>query len=186
MRVGADDGVRERDTVPHLDDAREVLKVDLVDDAGIRGHDPEVVEGALAPAEEGIALLVPLELELDVPLDRQMRCELVDLDGMVDDELDRDERVDGARGAALVAHRVAHGGEVDDGGYAGEVLQQHARRVERDLLRRLGVCDPAGDCFDAFLGAGSEHVLEQDPERVREPGCGGVELVEPVTLGTDP
>ena len=31
--------------------------------------------------------------------------------------------------AAEVAHRVAHGGEVDHGRNAGEVLQQHARRA---------------------------------------------------------
>ena len=30
-------------------------------------------------------------------------------------------------------HRVAHRGEVDDRGHAGEVLQQHARRHEGDL-----------------------------------------------------
>ena len=153
VRVGADDRVREGHAVAHLDDAREVLEVDLVDDAGVRRHDSEVVEGALPPAEEGVALLVPLELELDVALDREARRELVDLDGVVDDELDRDERVDRARGAALLAHRVAHRGEVDDGRHAGEVLQQDARRVEGDLLRRLRVGDPAGDRSGLLLGA---------------------------------
>ena len=114
VRVGADHGVGEGDAVAHLDDAREVLEVDLVDDAGVRRHDLEVVERALAPAEEGVALDVPLELELDVAPDREPRRELVDLDGVVDDELDGDERVDLLRVAALVAHRVAHRGEVDD------------------------------------------------------------------------
>ena len=31
---------------------------------------------------------------------------------------------------------VAHGREIDDGRHAGEVLQQHARGRERDLLLR--------------------------------------------------
>jgi hypothetical protein len=38
--------------------AREPLDVDLVDDAGVRGDHREVVEGPLAPAEEGIPLAV--------------------------------------------------------------------------------------------------------------------------------
>ena len=90
VRVGADERVGERDAVAHLDDAREVLEVDLVDDAGVRRHDREVVERALAPAQERVALAVALELELDVALDREPRRELVDLDRVVDDELDRD------------------------------------------------------------------------------------------------
>ena len=107
----------------------------------------EVVERALSPAEERVALAVPLELELDVALDREPRRELVDLHGVVDHELDRDQRVDLPRVAALLAHRVAHRREIDDARDAGEVLQQDARRSERDLLRRLGVGDPAGDRF---------------------------------------
>ena len=129
VRVGADERVGEGDAVAHLDDAREVLEVDLVDDAGVRRHDAEVVERALAPAEERVALAVALELELDVALDREPRRELVDLHRVVDHELDRDQRVDRARVAALVAHRVAHRGEVDDARDAREVLQQDARRA---------------------------------------------------------
>ena len=68
----------------------------------------------LAPAQERVALAVPLELELDVAPDREPRRELVDLHGVVDHELDGDQRVDLLRVAALVAHRVAHRGEVDD------------------------------------------------------------------------
>ena len=36
--------------------------------------------------------------------------------------------------AAEVGHRVAHRGEVDDRGHAGEVLHDHARGREGDLL----------------------------------------------------
>ena len=68
----------------------------------------------LAPAQEGVALAVALELELDVALDREPGRELVHLHGVVDHELGRDERVDPGRVAAQLAHRVAHRGEVDD------------------------------------------------------------------------
>ena len=83
-------------------------------------------------------------------------------------------RVDLVRVSAEVAHRVAHRGEVDDGRHAGEVLEQHATGRERDLLRRLGVRHPAGDRLDVGSRDGdavlvAEDVLEQDPQRVREP-----------------
>ena len=120
VRVGADErvGIRERDRAVLRgrghDDAREVLEVHLVDDAGVRRHDLEVAERVLAPLEEAIALLVALELELGVLVERGLAAELVDLHRVIDDELDGLERVDLARVAAHALHRVAHRGEVDD------------------------------------------------------------------------
>ena len=73
-----------------LDDAREVLEVDLVDDPGAGRDDLEVGERALAPAQERVALAVPLELELDVPAEGELRRELVHLHGVVDYELGGD------------------------------------------------------------------------------------------------
>ena len=66
VRVGADERVREGTAVSLLDDAGEVLEVDLVDDARVRRHDLEVPEARLAPAQESVALAVALELELGV------------------------------------------------------------------------------------------------------------------------
>src|SRR5690606_8491888 len=72
VRVRAHTRVRVRleraaDLIRH-DTAGEVLKVDLVDDAGARGHHLEVVEGGLAPAQELVALAVALVLERGVAL----------------------------------------------------------------------------------------------------------------------
>ena len=52
------------------DHAREVLDVDLVDDAGVGRHDPEIAERVLAPAQERVALPVARELELGVQRER--------------------------------------------------------------------------------------------------------------------
>ena len=168
VRVGADERVGERLAVALLDHAREELEVDLVDDARPRRHDLEVAEALLAPAQEGVALAVPLELELDVPREGAARAEDVDLHRVVDHELDRDQRVDLLRVAAEVGHRVPHRREIDDGRDAGEVLEQDAGRREGDLAARLVRRDPARDRFDVVRVAVPEHVLEQDPERVRE------------------
>ena len=118
VRVGADERVRERlqPTVDlaGLDDPRQELEVDLVDDARRRRDDGEVLERLLAPAQERVALAVALELELGVAEDGQRARVDVHLDRVVDHELGRELRVDPRGIAAEVAHRVAHGGEVDD------------------------------------------------------------------------
>ena len=103
-------------------------------DPGRRRDDAEVVEGGLAPAQELVALLVALELLLGVDREGAGVAEGVDLDGVVDDQVDRHERVDLGRVGAELVHRVAHRGQVDDGGNAGEVLHQHPRGLERDLV----------------------------------------------------
>ena len=155
-------------------DAREVLEVDLVDDAGVRRHGLEALERGLAPAQERVALLVALELLLGVDPERLGGAERVDLHRVVDHELDGHERVDRRRVAAHVGHRVAHRGEVDDARHAGEVLQDHARGRERDLLGRLGLGVPGGERLDVLAADAdavlvAQQVLEQHLQRERQP-----------------
>ena len=89
VRVRPHERVRERDPVALVDDTGEELEVDLVDDPRAGRDDREVVECALTPAQECVALAIPLELELRVPEDRAAGRELVDLHRVVDHELDR-------------------------------------------------------------------------------------------------
>ena len=70
VRVGADHGVRVGAPVPAHDDARQMLDVDLVHDAGAWRHDLELAEGALAPAQELVALDISFVLEGDVAFER--------------------------------------------------------------------------------------------------------------------
>jgi hypothetical protein len=186
VAVGADAGVGVRDAVALEDHAGEVLDVDLVNDAGAGRDDLEVVERALAPAEELVALLVALVLDLDVAFERVGRAEHVGDHRVVDDELGGAERVDLGRVAVEVPDRLAHRGEVDDRGHAGEVLHDDARGTELDLLAGFGFRVPAaertdvvGGDVDAVLGA--EQVLQQDLEAVREL-VRALDLVEPVDV----
>ncbi len=112
----------------------QIFEVHLMANAGARGHDPEVRKGFLAPPQEAIALAVALVFQGHVVAERLRGPELVDDDGMVDDEVDRNQRVDLVDVAAELLHRVAHGREVDDGRNTGEILHQHTGRAERDLL----------------------------------------------------
>ena len=173
VRIGPDQRVRVDERVPAVrvaaDDAREVLDVDLVHDAGVGRHDLEVAEGVLPPLEERVALAVARELEPGVQLERVRGPEVIDLHGMVDHQLGRLERVDPTGVAAEARHAVAHRREVDHRGNAGEVLQQHARGHERDLLADAG--RPARERLDVGGGDGTavlppQHVLQEDLERV--------------------
>ena len=155
-------------------DAREVLEVDLVDDARVRRHGLEALERGLAPAQERVALPVALELLLGVDAERLGGAERVDLDRVVDHELDRHERVDRGRVAAHVGHRVAQRGEVDDARHAGEVLQDHPRGRERDLLGRLGLGVPGRERLDVLAADAdavlvAQQVLEQHLQREGQP-----------------
>ena len=85
------------------DDAREVFEVDLVDDAGVGRNDAEVVERLLAPAQERVALPVAAELERGVQVGGVALDVVIDLHRVIDDELDRLQRVDLARIAAELA-----------------------------------------------------------------------------------
>ncbi len=155
------------------DHAGQVFEVDLVDDPGVGRDDAEVVERVLTPAEERVALAVALEFQLGVGGEGVRRAGLVDLDRVVDDQLDRLERVDLPGVAAQPLHGVAHGGQVDDRRHAGEVLEQHPAGPEGDLAvgLRLGVprrqrLDVVGRDRDAVLV--TQEVLEQDLEGKRQ------------------
>ncbi len=133
----------------------------------------KLLNASLAPAEERVALAVARELELRVQRERVGAPEVVHLHRVVDDELDRLQRVDAIGVAAERDDRVAHGRQIDHARHAGEVLQQDARRHEGDLLLDVGRGVPLGERADVVgLDEGvvlaPQQVLEQDLHRVRQ------------------
>ena len=143
-------------------------------DAGAGRHDAEIRERARRPLQEFVALLILLVLFLDVLLERVLVAEEIHRDRMVDDEIDRHQRIDLLRVAAEMVHRVAHRGEIDHRRHAGEVLHQHARRAERDLAVGGLVLEPRREGLDVFLGDGAavlvaQQVLQQHLQRERQP-----------------
>ncbi|MNF88694.1 hypothetical protein D3C84_711930 [compost metagenome] len=174
MRIGADQGVRIGEggavvvAAPHH--LGEVLQIDLVADAGARRHHPEVGEGLLAPAQEGIALVVALHLDGHVVGEGAGVGEAVDHHRVVDHQVHRRQRIDLLRIAAGAGHGIAHGGQIDHPGHAGEVLHQHPRRTELDFLLRAALVQPlhhrpavGGGHAAAVLAA--QQVLQQQLER---------------------
>jgi hypothetical protein len=156
-----------------------------------RRHDLEVGEGLLAPAQELVALAVALELDRGVVQSASGRVVLVDLHAVVDDEVDRHERVDRLRVAAHPLHRAAQRGQVDDGRHAGEVLEHDAAGLKgtsnspgRRGRRRRGAHVLGGHVVAVLV---AQHALEQDLDRERQPVDVGqavlLQLREPVVVG---
>ncbi len=173
VAVGAHTGVRVRDAVALHHDARQVFDVDLVHDAGAGRHHLEVVEGALAPAQELVALTVALVLDLDVALERIRGPEKVGDHGVVDHQIGRRQWIDLVGVAAEVADGLPHGGQVDDAWHTGEVLHDHPGGGELDLHARIGRRIPFRDRLDVLLGdigavLGPEQVLGEHLEAVGE------------------
>ena len=177
VAVGTDEGIGIGDgcAVGHLvgpHGLRQIFEIDLMADAGAGRHDAEILEGALAPFQEVIALAVAGVFERDVVGKRFRRAELVDDDGMVDDEIDGHERIDLGRIAAELRHAVAHGGKIDDGRNAGEVLHQDAGRPKADFLFGLALVvepfghgDDVGFC-DRTAVLVAQQVLEKNLHRI--------------------
>ena len=202
MAVGADEGIgngdgelfrtRGRRIIAEKHAAGEVFEVHLMNDPDRRRNDAEVLECLLPPAEEGVALGVALELDGDVLLQRPVGAEVVDLNGVIDDQIDRHQRVDLSRVSPQPLHRRAHRREIDDARHAGEVLEDDTRGLERNL--RLCRLDGVPCCQrpDVGLGhlvvvAGSQQRLEDHPDRIGKPGGVGhprvVQRPQPVERG---
>src|SRR5678815_987009 len=151
-----------------------MLDIDLVNDAGIGGNHVEAAERPLAPAQERVTFAVAREFELRVERKRVRACEIVDLDRMIDDELDRLQRIDAIRVTTKIDHRVTHGCEIDDARHAREILQQHARRHERDFLLDVRDRVPARKRLDVVgldecVVLTTQKILEENLHRVRQP-----------------
>ena len=188
VAVRADKGVRHG--VFHAvfflgpDRLTQIFQIHLVTDAGARRHDAEILERARAPFQEFIALQIALVLALHVLLECGRVAEIVDHDGVVDDEVNLRLRIDGVRVRAQLLRRVAHGGQVHHGGNAGEVLQQDARGLIGDFGMAGAFFHPVANRFDLRLGDqiavfAAQQILKQHFQRVGQ----SRNAVEAVLLG---
>ncbi len=112
-----------------------------MDDTGTGRNDAESLESLLAPLEEFVAFTIAVELDLEVFLKGVGGAIAVDLNGVVDHEIDGDERFDERGVLPEVGNGLPHGGEVDKQGNAGKVLKDDTGHNEGDftLVRILRV-----------------------------------------------
>ena len=107
----------------------QMLQIDLMANARAGGHNAEIFKGLRAPAQKLIALAVALIFQRHIIFQRPGRAEMVNHDGVVNDQIDRGQRIDLVCVTAYFGHGIAHGCKVNYGRHAGEILHQHARRT---------------------------------------------------------
>ena len=165
--------VSEPDAFLLASDGGQKFEVDLMDNAPGRGDGLEVGERLLAPLEEGVALHVSVVFDIEVHVQRiAVGSGNVHLDGVIDDQIDRNLRVDLLGVAAHFHHRIPQSGQVNHGWHAGEVLQNNARGAEGNL-GALAVGRPCGNPFDVVFGdqeavVAPKCALEENPNGVRQ------------------
>ena len=81
----------------------EIFEIHLMHDSGGRRDDAEVLKRLLSPFQEFIALAIALEFLLHVVEEGGGGAVIVDLHGVVDDQIDRNQRIDFLRIAARLA-----------------------------------------------------------------------------------
>ena len=102
---------------------------------------------------------------------------------VVDDQIHRCQRVDSLRVAAGLGDRIAHGGQIDHTGYAGEVLHQDPCRAVIDFAIGSALLGPTHQAFDVLHGDGfavfvAEQVFQKDLE-----GKGKLAEITPALIG---
>ena len=151
----------------------EVFEIHLMADSGIRRNNFEIPERFLAPAQKCVPLDVPLEFKLRVQGERIGLPEAIYLNGMIDYQLGRKQRIDLFGIATHTLDGFAHGGQIHDRRHARKVLQKNAGGHEGDLLlRRTGL--PLRQRADVFLMDKPavllpQQVLQEDFQGKRQP-----------------
>ncbi len=153
MGIGADErvGVSEEGSVAFFfgkNAASEVLEVNLVNDTDAWGDDAKGLESLLAPLKEFVAFAVTFKFVLHIEHEGLLGAVDVDLDGVINDEIDGDERFNELRIFFEPSDGIAHSSEIDEKGYASEVLQNDARDGEGNFFRGGFFGIPASKIFD--------------------------------------
>ena len=188
VAVGADERIGDRrascrrpSSCVGPDRLRQVFEVHLVADAGAGRHDAEIVEGAPGPIAGTCSARRCARIRARRSCSKAFGVPKSST--ITEWSMTRSTGTSGlifCGSPPSLRHRVAHGGEVDDRGNAGEVLHQHAGRAEARsrLLGLAASVEPAGDGLDVVLGDGAavleaQQVLQQHLQREGQLGDAG-------------
>ena len=156
MGIGTDQGIRIslRYTVLFFREyhAREILKIHLVHNPGVRWDDLEIGKGLLSPFQKTVAFAVTLVFQIGIKFHRVLVAEFVNLHRVVDDQFGRLQRVDFLRVSAQHTHRITHRSQVDNRGHAGKILHQDTGGCVGDFAGRCSFRIPVGQCLDILGG----------------------------------
>ena len=129
--------------------------------------DFEGIESLHSPFQKLIARAVALEFDLHVLPQRIRRARDVNLHRVVDDQINRNQRLDNLRVLAQARHGRTHRGQIDQQRHAREILQDDAGDDEWNFGRAFGVRLPIGQSahvvfLDLLAVKVAQHRFEHD------------------------
>lgn len=103
----------------------------------------------------------------------------INLNGMVDNEIDRHKRVDLSGVTSKAVHGLSHGGKIYHCGYTCEVLEDNTGWAEGDFFVILRALNPVKDLldisfFDVEVVAVAHGTFEKNSDGVRKALDAGV------------
>ncbi|MNC04325.1 hypothetical protein D3C75_517620 [compost metagenome] len=113
-------------------------------DSGCRRNGAEVVECRLRPAQEAVALLIAFKFDIHIIFKCIGCAECINHDGMVNNKINRNERIDLLRISAGLLDGIAHSRQIDYHRDTGEILQHDSRRDKRNFLVAVNAAGPSG------------------------------------------
>ena len=134
MRIRSDQRIREQYTVSLINDRRKIFQIDLMNDSRIGRNNLKIVKTVLCPFKERIAFVVSFKFALDVEIKRLIIAGTVDLDGMINDHVNRNVRIDRFDVSSAPFHFITHRSQIDHCRNARQILQNNAFRFKNDVM----------------------------------------------------
>jgi hypothetical protein len=96
-----------------------------MNNTGARRNNSKVLEGVGTPLQEAETFFVTFHFEIEVLLESVLSTVLIDLNTVVDNQVNRDTRVNLCGITAQVLERISHGSKIDNGRYTSKVLRKN-------------------------------------------------------------
>ena len=131
--------------------ARQVLKVDLVNNADARGNNLKSIERLHAPFQELVALAVTREFELHIEIERVLVAIAIDLHRVVYNQVNRHQRLYHLGIPAHFLRHAAHCSKIRQQRHAGKILQHNTRHHEGDFIGARCGRQPVSELLDVLF-----------------------------------
>ena len=102
-----------------------IFKINLMADASAWRYGGKIIKAALSPFQKLVTFRITGHFQIDIFLQGRCGPRHIHHHRMVNDQINGAERIYFLGVAAHILHGVAHGGKVNNGGHAGEILHQY-------------------------------------------------------------
>ena len=118
-------------------------------------HNAEVIKSLLTPAQKLIPLPITIHFDTHVVSVGLFTGVTINHHRMINDQINRINRIYHCRIAPFRSNRVTHSGEINNGWHAGKILHQHTRWHKGNFMIRTAGIRPGHQGFYILNGGKS-------------------------------